>query len=52
MINGLDIYYSKEERSYGKGLALISTNKKVQSVKGLKLFRQIKEDHVKKLDED
>ena len=34
MINGLDIYYSK--KSYGKGLAPISTNKKPQSGKGLK----------------
>ena len=34
MINGLDIYYSK--KSYGKGLAPISTNKKPQSAKGLK----------------
>ena len=36
MINGLDIYYSKKERSHGKGLAPISTNKKTQSAKGLK----------------
>ena len=36
MINGLDIYYSKKERFYGKGLAPISTNKKPQSAKGLK----------------
>ena len=34
MINGLDIYYSKKERSYGKGLAPVS--KKSQSAKGLK----------------
>ena len=34
MINGLDIYYSKKERSYGKGLAPVS--KKPQSAKGLK----------------
>ena len=34
MINGLDIYYSKKERSYGKGLAPI--NKKPQSANGLK----------------
>ena len=34
MINGLDIYYSKKERSYGKDLAPIS--KKTQSAKGLK----------------
>ena len=34
MINGLDIYYSK--KSYAKGLAPISTNKKPQSAKGLK----------------
>ena len=36
MINGLDIYYSKKERPHGKGLAPISTNKKLQSGKGLK----------------
>ena len=36
MINGLDIYYSKKERSYGKGLAPVNTNKKPQSAKGLK----------------
>ena len=36
MINGLNIYYSKKERSYGKGLAPVSTNKKPQSGKGLK----------------
>ena len=36
MINGLDIYYSKKERTHGKGLAPISTNKKLQSGKGLK----------------
>ena len=36
MINGLYIYYSKKERSYAKGLAPISTNKKPQSTKGLK----------------
>ena len=36
MINGLDIYYSKKEQSYAKGLAPISTNKKPQSGKGLK----------------
>ena len=36
MINGLDIYYSKKERSYGKGLAPVSTNKKPQSAKVLK----------------
>ena len=34
MINGLDIYYSKRERAYGKGLAPVS--KKPQSAKGLK----------------
>ena len=34
MINGLDIYYSKKERSYGKGLAPVNT--KSQSAKGLK----------------
>ena len=34
MINGLDIYYSKKEQSYGKGLAPVS--KKSQSAKGLK----------------
>ena len=34
MINGLDIYYSKKERSYGKGLAPLNT--KSQSAKGLK----------------
>ena len=33
-INGLDIYYSKKERSYGKGLAPVNT--KPQSAKGLK----------------
>ena len=36
MINGLDIYYSKKEQSYGKGLAPVNTNKKPQSAKGLK----------------
>ena len=36
MINGLDIYYSKKERSYVKGLAPVTTNKKPQSAKGLK----------------
>ena len=36
MINGLDIYYSKKERTYGKGLTSVSTNKKFQSGKGLK----------------
>ena len=36
MINGLDIYYSKKERTHGKGLAPISTNKKPQSANGLK----------------
>ena len=36
MINGLDTYYSKKERSYGKSLAPISTNKKPQSANGLK----------------
>ena len=36
MINGLDIYYSKKERVYGKGLAPVSTNKKPQSAKGFK----------------
>ena len=34
MINGLDIYYSKKERSYGKGLT--PANTKPQSAKGLK----------------
>ena len=33
MINGLDIYYSKKEQSYGKGLAPIS--KKHKSANGL-----------------
>ena len=36
MINGLDIYYSKKERTYGKGLAHVSTNNKPQFAKGLK----------------
>ena len=36
MINGLNIYYSKNERSYGEGLAPVSTNKKHQLAKGLK----------------
>ena len=36
MINGLDIYYSKKERYYGKGLTPVNTNKKPQSAKGLK----------------
>ena len=36
MINGLAIYYGKNERSYGKGLAPVNTNKKPQSAKGLK----------------
>ena len=35
MINGLDIYYSKKEQFYGKGLAPVNTNKKSQSAKGL-----------------
>ena len=34
MINGLNLYYSKKERSYGKGLAPVNT--KPQSGKGLK----------------
>ena len=36
MNNGLDIYYSKKERFFGKGLAPVNTNKKPQSAKGLK----------------
>ena len=36
MINRLDIYYSKKEQSYGKGLAPVNTNKKPRSAKGLK----------------
>ena len=52
MINGLDIYHSREELSYGKGLAPVSTNKNLKLLKVLTPFRQIKEDHVKKLDED
>ena len=35
MISVLDIYYSKKERSHGKGLAPISTNKKPQSANGV-----------------
>ena len=48
MINGLDIYYSKKERTHCKGLAPISTNKNINLLKVLNLFRQIKEDYVKK----
>ena len=36
MINGLDNYYSRKERCYGKGLTPVNTNKKPQSAKGLK----------------
>ena len=50
MNNGLDIYYSKKERSHGKGLAPISTNKKLQSGKGLKPIS--KGGSCKKLDLD
>ena len=52
MINGLHIYYSKKERSHSKGLAPISTNKNINLLMVLKLFRQIKEKDVKKLDLD
>ena len=48
MINGLDIYYSKKERSYGKGLAPVSTNKNLNLLKVLNQFQQLKEDHVRK----
>ena len=52
MINGLDIYYSKKERTYGKGLAPVSTNKKPQSGKGLKPISTNKGGSYKKMDED
>ena len=35
MINGLDIYYSKKERTYGEGLKSIRTNKRQQFARGL-----------------
>ena len=47
MINGLDIYYSKKERSYSKGLAPIS--KKSQSAKGLKPISTTKGGSCKKI---
>ena len=49
MINGLDIYYSNKERSYGKGLAPISTNKKPQSAKSLKSISTNKGKRCKKV---
>ena len=50
MINGLDIYYtSKKERTYGKDLAPISTNKKLQSAKGLKPISTTKGASCKKI---
>ena len=49
MINGLDIYYSKKERFYGKGLAPISTNKKPQSANGLKPISTNKGESCKKI---
>ena len=51
MINGLDIYYSKKERSYGKGLAPVTTNKKPQSAKGLKPISTNKGRGRKNMDE-
>ena len=48
MINGLDIYYSKKERSHGKGLAPIS--KKINLVKALNQFQ--KEKDVKNMEMD
>ena len=48
-VNGHDIYYSKKERSYGKGLASVSTNKKPQSAKGLKPISTNKEGKCKKV---
>ena len=50
MINGLDIYYSKKERSYGKGLAPFNTNKTLNLLKILSQFQQLKEDHVKNME--
>ena len=49
MINGLDIYYSKKERSYGKGLAPVNTNKKIQSANGLKAISTNKGKGCKKV---
>ena len=49
MSNGLDIYYSKKERTHGKGLAPISTNKKLQSAKGLKPISTTKGGSCKKV---
>ena len=49
MINGLDIYYSKKERTHGKGLTPISTNKKPQSAKSLKPISTNKGGSCKKL---
>ena len=49
MINGLDIYYSKKERTYGKSLAPVSTNKKPQSAKGLKPVSRNKGGSCKKI---
>ena len=49
MINGLDIYYSKKELSYGKGLAPVSNNKKPQSAKGLNPVSTNKEGSCKKI---
>ena len=49
MINGLDIYYSKKERTYGKGLAPVSTNKKPQFAKGLERVSTNKGGSCKKI---
>ena len=40
MINGLDIYYSK---NIGQGLKPVSTNNKQQKAKGLKPFQKEKD---------
>ena len=53
MINGLDIYYSsKKERTHGKGLAPISTNKKLQSAKCLKPISTTKGGSCKNMGKD
>ena len=49
MINGLNIYYSKKERSCGKSLAPVTTNKKPQSAKGLKAISTNKGGSCKKV---
>ena len=47
MINGLDIYYIK--KSYAKGIAPVSTNKKLQSAKGIKPISTNKGGSCKKI---